>query len=224
METGNIAAFTTGLLGGLGHCIGMCGPIVASYTLSDTSSTTIVSRLFTHILYNTGRITTYMFIGALMGLTGSFINTAGSISGFQNIVAVIAGLIMIMMGLNISGILGRAGWLEGHNNFIMKTGKDLLHEHSMWRYYPLGALFGFLPCGFSYAAFTAAAGTGSFLSGMLLMMFFGLGTLPALLLFGIAASYISIQLRGLLYKTAGLVVILTGIYFLAKGIRLYASL
>ena len=70
----------------------------------------------------------------------------------------------------------------------------------------------------------AAAGTGSFLSGMLLMLFFGLGTLPALLLFGIAASYVSIKLRGLLYRAAGVIVMVTGVYFLVKGIRLYAVL
>jgi sulfite exporter TauE/SafE len=223
METGYIAAFTTGFLGGMGHCIGMCGPIVSSYTLSDRSSANIVSRFLTHIFYNTGRIMTYMFVGALMGLTGSFINTAGSISGFQNIVSVIAGLIIILMGLNISGIIGKGTWLEGHNNFVIRAGREFLHEHSLWRYYPLGALLGFLPCGLSYSAFMAAAGTGSLLSGMFLMLFFGLGTLPALLIFGLAASYISIKLRGLLYRTAGVIVIITGIYFLLKGIRLYAS-
>jgi sulfite exporter TauE/SafE len=223
MDTGYLAAFITGLLGGFGHCIGMCGPIVASYTLSDISSSASIRRLFTHIFYNTGRITTYMFIGALMGLTGSFVNTAGEISGIQNMVAIIAGLIMIVMGLSISGVIGNMSWLESHNSLLMRAGKELLHEKSIWRYYPLGAIFGFLPCGLSYTAFMAAAGTGSLLSGMLLMLCFGLGTFPALILFGMAASYISIKLRGLMYRTAGIVVVVMGVYFLLKGVK-YAGL
>ena len=222
MEPGYIVAFTMGFLGGFGHCISMCGPIVATYTLSGSSSYSPAGRVFPHLFYNTGRITTYMFIGALMGLTGSFINVAGRISGFQDAVAIIAGLIMVFMGLKISGILGRLSWLEGHNNLILRAGKELLHDKSLWKYYPLGALFGFLPCGLSYTVLIAAAGTGDPLSGMLLMLFFGIGTLPALLVFGMAASYIGIKLRGMLFKTAGGVVIVTGIYFVLRGIKFNA--
>lgn len=160
MEAGYIAAFTTGLLGGFGHCIGMCGPIVASYTFHNPSPP-VAGRLLPHILYNSGRITTYTLIGALTGLTGSFINVAGRISGFQNIVAIAAGLLMIFMGISISGITGGTAWLERHNSLILRAGKGLLHKRSVWRYYPLGILFGFIPCGLSYTAFTAAAGTGS---------------------------------------------------------------
>lgn len=221
METAYMLAFTTGFLGGFGHCIGMCGPIVASYTLYD-SSATFVDKFLTHIFYNTGRISTYIFIGALMGLTGSFINVTGKISGIQNIAAVITGLIMILMGLNIFGVIGRTAWLEWHNNFILRTAKELLHERSVWKYYPLGALFGLLPCCLSYTALMASAGTGNLVRGMLLMLFFGLGTLPSLLLFGIAASYISARLRGAAYKTAGILVISMGIYFILKGIKTYA--
>jgi sulfite exporter TauE/SafE len=216
METGLLAAFSTGLLGGFGHCIGMCGPIVASYAFHN-SSAKLFSRFGSHILYNIGRITTYMFIGALMGLTGSFVNVAGRLTGLQNVVAILAGLFMVLMGLSITGLFGTARWLEGHNNLIMKAARGLSYEKSLWRYFPLGALFGFLPCGLSYTVFIAAAGTGDLFSGMLLTGFFGLGTFPSLFLFGISASLISLKLRGLLYRIAGFIIIGMGIYFLAKG-------
>jgi sulfite exporter TauE/SafE len=223
METGLLIAFSTGLLGGFGHCIGMCGPIVASYALHNPSAK-LFSRVGSHILYNIGRITTYMFIGALMGLTGSFVNVAGRLTGLQNSVAILAGLFMVLMGLSISGLFGTAQWLEGHNSLIMKVARGLSYEKSLWRYYPLGALFGFLPCGLSYTVFIAAAGTGDLFSGMLLTVFFGLGTFPSLFLFGISASLISSKLRGLLYRIAGFLVIGMGIYFLVKGLKLYGYL
>jgi sulfite exporter TauE/SafE len=219
METGYIVAFITGFLGGFGHCIGMCGPIVASCTFHDNSSSQ-TGGLLPHILYNTGRITTYMFVGALMGLTGSFVNVAGGMSGLQNIVALIAGLFMIVMGLNITGFIGTSSWFESHSSPMLKAGKELLYEKSVWRYLPLGALFGFLPCGLSYTAFIAAAGTGSLLSGMLLLLFFGLGTAPALLLFGVAASYITTKVRGVLYKSAGVIVVVMGGLFLYRGLKI----
>lgn len=224
MEAGYVIALTTGFIGGFGHCIGMCGPIVAAYSLHDTASSSLMSRLVSHVFYNTGRITTYIFIGALMGLAGSFINVAGRISGVQNVVSLLAGVIMILMGLNITGFLGRPGWLEKKGNFILRAGRGFFGELSQWRYYPLGALFGFLPCGFSYAAFVAAAGTGGFLSGMTLMLFFGLGTFPALFIFGIAASYISMKIRGLLYKASGATIIIMGIYFIVRGMGTHAHM
>lgn len=222
MEAGYLAAFTTGLIGGFGHCIGMCGPIVVSYTLQGTSS--LLERILSGILYNAGRITTYMFIGALMGLTGSFVNVAGKMAGFQDIVAIIAGLFMIFIGLGIFGLLGKAAWKEGRSGIIYKAGKYIMMEKSRWRYFPLGALFGFIPCGLSYSIFIASAGTGELLSGMLLSLLFGLGTLPSLLLVGVAAAYIGERLKGILYKVAGGIIIITGMLFLVRGIKHYAQM
>lgn len=222
MEAGYLVAFTTGLIGGFGHCIGMCGPIVTSYALHGPPS--LFDRLLSNILYNAGRITTYMLIGALMGLTGSFVNLAGKLAGFQEIVAIIAGLFMILMGLHISGFIGKSAWLEGRSGIIFKAGAYILMEKSLWRYYPLGALFGFIPCGLSYSIFIASAGTGGFLSGMLVSLLFGIGTLPSLLLVGTVAAYMGVRLRGLLYKAAGGVIIIAGILFLVRGIKHYAEM
>lgn len=220
MEVNYLIVFTAGFLGGFGHCIGMCGPIVASYAFHDSSSP-YPRKIIAHLIYNSGRITTYVFIGALMGLTGSFINIVGRISGFQDIIAGIAGLFMIIMGLNITGISGMISWLEKHNNIFLRTARQLLGEESIWRYLLLGALFGFLPCGLSYSAFIAAAGTGDLFSGILITFFFGIGTLPALLFFGIAASYISSTIKGILYKTAGITVTIMGILYLMKAFKIH---
>jgi hypothetical protein len=108
MEPAYVLALSTGLLGGFGHCIGMCGPLVASYALSHRpeSAQPFSRTLAPHLFYNAGRIATYAAIGAAMGLSGSFLNVAGSFAGVQNCVALLAGVFMIIMGLGTSGIWG----------------------------------------------------------------------------------------------------------------------
>jgi len=227
METGYVLAFTTGILGGFGHCIGMCGPLVASYTLADRSSGArpLLKRLAPHLLYNMGRVTTYGLIGAVMGLSGSFVNVAGSLVGVQNVVAVIAGAMMIIMGLSISGIGGgNTAWIEKHNAAVLRTALRMRGSSPTFRYYPLGLLLGLLPCGLSYSVFIASAGTGGPLQGFLTALAFGLGTLPALLFFGTLMAALSASLRGTIYRAGGALVIIMGIYFLFRGIRLYADL
>ncbi len=225
MEAEYVMALTTGILGGFGHCLGMCGPIVASYSLSSSSdSHSLSDRAIPHLLYHSGRITMYIFIGALMGFSGSFVNVAGSIAGIQNAVAVAAGVVMIFMGLSITGIAGRTVWLERHNIVVLRHAKQIMAVRSLLRYYPLGLLLGLLPCGLSYTIFIAAAGTGGFVPGMVTALLFGLGTLPALLLFGSVISYFNASLRSRIYRAGGALVIIMGIYFIYRGIRLYADL
>ena len=212
-------AFTTGLLGGFGHCLGMCGPVVASYTLQSGATHATV---LTHMLYNAGRITTYSFIGALMGLSGTFLNTAGSLAGLQNVAAILTGTIMIIMGLNIIGLLRGTNFIERYGSFVLRAVHVVVDTGSSFRYYPLGLLLGLLPCGLSYSVFIGAAGTGGLLQGMFFVFCFGLGTVPALLLFGVAMTFISSRLRGWLYRASGILVIMSGIYFLVRGITSHA--
>jgi hypothetical protein len=94
---------------------------------------------------------------------------------------------------------------------------------SSWRYFPFGLLLGFLPCGLSYSVFIGAAATGSMPSAMFFVLCFGLGTIPALLLFGLVLTYLSARIRGWIYRTSGVVVIITGIYFLVRGLMSHAQ-
>ena len=225
MEPGYLLALTTGILGGFGHCIGMCGPLVASYTLvRATRPQPLFIRMAPHLLYNSGRITTYMLIGGIMGLSGSFVNVAGSLAGIQNAVAVASGVIMIFMGMSIAGIGSNTAWIEKHNLPVLGMAQRIFASPSMLRYYPLGLILGLLPCGLSYTVFIAAAGTGGLFSGMMTALLFGLGTLPALLFFGALIASLNASLRGLFYRAGGVIVIIMGIYFLFRGIRLYANL
>lgn len=227
MINGYIMAFAAGLLGGFGHCIGMCGPLVASYAMQPPVPDQEPPQSFLflpHILYNAGRITTYSSIGAMMGLTGSFLNVAGRLAGFQNLIPFAAGLIMIVMGFSISGILRITSLPGRHNVFLLKAARVVLEGESLWRYYPLGILMGFLPCGLSYSAFVASAAAGGLLQGLLLAFSFGLGTLPALFAFGTVISYLDALLRDRIYRIGGIVIIVMGIYYLYRGIASHAHM
>lgn len=226
METAYLLAITTGILGGFGHCIGMCGPIVISYTMANRSDAknSILGRLSPHLLYNLGRITTYGIIGAIMGLSGSFLNMAGMLAGVQNVVAVLAGIMMVFMGLGITGVFGTTAWIEKHNPAILHAGRRIAASSSRLRFLSLGLVLGLLPCGLSYTVFVAAAGTGGLWSGMVTAVLFGMGTLPALVLFSMIISTLSATLRGRIHQAGGVMVMIMGAYFLFKGIKLYADL
>ncbi len=221
MEAAYILALTTGLFGGFGHCLGMCGPLVASYSLHSRESS-IRDHLTPHLIYNAGRITTYAFIGAVLGLTGTFVNIAGRVAGIQNLVAIIAGLLMIAAGLRISGLIRAMAFIDSHNSLVIRAVRTVLEGESVWRFYPMGLLLGFMPCGLSYSVFLGAAGSGGTLQGMFLLTCFGLGTIPALMLFGSAMTYVGARVRETIYKAGGVAVTLMGVYFLIRGLSLYA--
>jgi len=213
-------AFVSGLVGGFGHCIGMCGPIVAAFTLGGREKI----RLAPHLLYNAGRIITYTFIGALMGLGGSFVNAAGRLAGFQNAVAVLAGLFMIVMGLGIAGLAPFATRGGKGGGLFMRIAGPVLEGGSELRFFPLGLLLGFLPCGLSWSIFAGAAATGDMLRGFLFTLSFGLATIPALLLFGLVVGWLGSRVRSVLYRASGAVIVVMGVIFVARGVASYANL
>ena len=223
MDPAYILSFMTGLAGGFGHCLGMCGPLVGAFSLAGPSLPA-GSRLLSQVLYHAGRIMTYGFIGAMMGLAGSFVNVAGGMAGIQNGVMLLAGAVMVLMGLAISGIAGGTARIERYNKRVLQAAGAVLEGTTSGRYLPLGLLMGFLPCGLSYTMFIAAAGSGSPLAGLATALAFGAGTMPALVLFGLAVGYLGSRLRGLVQKAGGIVVIIMGVHFIVKGLRLYAQM
>lgn len=221
-ESTLIVMLLTGLAGGFGHCIGMCGPVVAAYSLGERNL-----RYLHHILYNLGRITTYMFMGAVVGLTGSFLVLTSSIEKIQTAIMVLAGISIIVMGIVIGGWIPlrrpskNSSWLS---SIIQKTMELFKGPRTAGTYSPMGIVLGFLPCGLTYTALLAAARASmeaenhleGMLQGVFMLLFFGLGTAPALLLAGKVIDVIGGKARERLYKLASLIMILTGVYFVVK--------
>ncbi|MEI6876898.1 MAG: sulfite exporter TauE/SafE family protein [Spirochaetota bacterium] len=223
MESAFSLALLTGLLGGFGHCIGMCGPIVASQAVSrGVGSSGMGARVIVGLQYHAGRLFTYAAIGAAMGLSGSFANTAGGIAGIQNVAALLAGLVMIAMGLSISGLWRGIALIERHNGTVLALAGKAMSSTSALRTIFLGLVMGLLPCGLSYTAFIASAGAGSAFKGMMVALLLGVGTLPALLFFGTLVASLGASKRRWITRIGGIVVILMGLWYLVRGISLYA--
>jgi hypothetical protein len=219
-----ILMFTTGLLGGA-HCVGMCGGFVLMYSAELRASGAYDSRArraSSHAAYNVGRVLTYSLVGGFMGLAGSFVESAGHIQGIQGLALLIAGGMMIVLGLNLLGIIGRPGWLDsaslaGKGGFG-RAFRSLMARRGVLAVFGLGLLLGLIPCGLSYTMEIKAASSGGFVEGFSLMAAFGLGTVPALVGVGVFYDVIEAKLRARIYKAAAVLVLLIGIKTLLRGL------
>jgi sulfite exporter TauE/SafE len=216
----------TGFAVGFGHCIGMCGPIVVSLSLNLKDK----NILLPHLLYNFGRVVTYGVLGGVMGATGSFTLVAAHIAEIQKGAMIFAGVLIIIMGLAMSGWIS-FGKVFGNSynpgGFISKGFRRLSQIKSPAAYFPIGLLLGLLPCGPVYTALLAAAGAGmeaagtldGIIKGMGVMICFGLGTVPALFLVAKLADMGWLKKREIIYRIGAVLMVAVGIYFIIKGIR-----
>ena len=227
-ETVFFILFSSGFTVGFGHCVGMCGPIVASLSLSSKGRGG--SALLPHLLYNVGRVTTYGLLGGIMGVTGSFTRVAASIASVQKWVMIFAGVLIILLGLAMAGWIPMSKIFRDYCNLdgVLARGfRKLSEARSTGAFYPLGLLLGLLPCGPVYTALIAAARAGmesrtsldGFFLGMGLMLSFGLGTVPSLLLVAKLADLRWLKRRDLIYQASSIIMIILGIYFVIKAIR-----
>lgn len=217
-------AFLTGFLGSA-HCIGMCGPIVAALSLSSGERTR--GPVF-HGLYNLGRISTYTLLGLVLGWAGSLFLKGSQVMVLTRGLLVLSDLFVILIGF---GTLFAVGWLNVVNLEIVETAPLISRVLMKLRGLPpalfgyaAGLVFGFLPCGFLYAAFLVSAQTAQPIKGAAVMFAFGLGTAPALVVFGSAAHWLGHRLRGMMLQAAGLSVILMGLYNLLKHLKKFGIL
>ena len=224
MEYDLIGVFLIGLSGGFSHCIGMCGGFVLTYSIKVNENDFIQSptpwqKISPHLLYGFGRIFSYMVIGDILGLVGNAISAVFAIRHFQGGLSLFAGLIMIFMGLDLAGLIPKMApdSFPGFNPF-KRLVTALFNKVKRNNILGLGFVLGFIPCGLVYAAGAKAVATGSLLGGMLTMLVFGLGTLPAMVATGLVSGQIPLKLRSKIYKIAALLVVGLGIITLLRGI------
>jgi uncharacterized protein len=215
-------ALLTGFLGGFGHCVAMCGPLVAAMGISAPPGMPAGRALVPQLAYHLGRITTYGTVGAVMGLVGSFVNVAGRLAGWQDVVAVLAGALMIALGAGAAAQSLRVKQAEGRVAArVLGAVRRLAGHEAPARAYPLGLVLGLLPCGLSYSVFAGAAATGSPVRGLALALAFGAGTLPALLVAGVVVGALSVRARGLVQRAGGALVVVLGVLFVLRGLRVH---
>ncbi|SDL29975.1 hypothetical protein SAMN05661010_01380 [Modicisalibacter muralis] len=204
------AAFVFGLLGGA-HCIGMCGGIMSALTFAVPPSMRSPARLGGLLLgYNLGRIASYMLAGALVAGLGTLIG--GTHPGLRLALQVLAALMLILMALYLANwwrgltrveALGRRLWRH-----IEPLGRRLMPVVRIPQAVALGAVWGWLPCGLVYSMLAWSLAGGDPARGAALMGAFGLGTLPALLVTGVAARQMTALIRHPATRTLAAVLII----------------
>lgn len=207
------SALILGLLGG-GHCLGMCGGLMGALTLAIPPEQRC-RRLRLLVAYNLGRVFSYACAGLLLGLAGWAVASSPAAMALR----VVAALLLIAMGLYLAGwwngltrieALGRGLW-----RVIQPAASRLMPVSSLPQALLLGALWGWLPCGLVYSTLLWAASQGSAGYSAALMLAFGLGTWPILLVTGLAAQRVNALLRRRSVRVAGgLLVILFGLWTL----------
>ena len=209
------AAIIVGLLGS-SHCIGMCSGIVGALNMGvDDGLSGKPGSLFAYQLsYNAGRITSYLLVGLLAGTLGAGLSQLGvsPVTG-----KLVAAAFMIALGLYLAdwwrglALLEKLGFSLWRH--IQPLGKRLFPIRNLPQAYLLGLLWGWLPCGLVYAVVAWSLTTGNAYQGALLMLGFGLGTLPAMLIAGKAFTHLEHWVRSPMIRiSAGIMIIGFGIY------------
>ncbi|MFA5825857.1 MAG: sulfite exporter TauE/SafE family protein [Gallionellaceae bacterium] len=212
-----IAVFFVGLLGGV-HCLGMCGSIVGIFTAQVPKD---VARWPFHLAYSGGRIASYAAAGALVGAIGQAGLMMRDAVPVQHLLFALSSLMLVALGLYLAGVWGAVRQLEQLGGGLWLRLKPyttrLLPVNTLPRALGLGALWGWLPCGLVYSVLLTALASGSAVQGALIMLAFGLGTLPNLLAIGLFWESVKGWVQSPRVRlTAGLVVMSLGAYGLFK--------
>lgn len=194
-NSGFVAIFLVGLLSGT-HCVGMCGGIVSALSMQLPSQK---PALPLHLAYNVGRLASYTLAGAVMGALGSLSLLLDGALPVQMALYVAANLMLLAMGLYLLGVTRVAVFIEQGGKWlwqhIQPFTKRFLPVRSIKQAFPLGVLWGWLPCGLVYGVLSVALLSGSALRGALTLLAFSLGTLPNLLLAGVLLARFRRQMQ-----------------------------
>lgn len=208
------SAFLIGLMGSL-HCMGMCGPICMTLPLGQTGS----DRLWALMTYNAGRIGVYVLLGIFFGFVGAGLRLAG----LQASLSVVAGVVMIVaavFAIDLESKLVRWKPLQLLTRWVHRELGVLLSraEGSGWK---MGVLNGLLPCGLVYLAVAGSLSLGNPGWSGAYMLFFGLGTLPAMMAAGMAGQWLSHRMRQKIRLLYPPLMIFLGIWLVYRGVNFH---
>lgn len=217
------AAFTMGLFSSL-HCIGMCGSIIGTLTLSlKPEIRNNKKTLFTYVInYNLGRIISYALAGMLVGLVERFLTLPFGLEDGHRVLQLLSAIVMVGAGLYLAGWFPHFAYIEKAGSRIWKRlepyGRKLIPVKTRVHAFLFGMIWGWLPCGLVYAALALAATTGDIIKSSLTMLAFGLGTLPSVMGVGIMTSILTKLSRMHRFKQiAGLLLIIVAMFAVFPG-------
>ena len=214
--------FIVGLLTSV-HCMAMCGGINLSQCIPSRDSgeedSSKINTIMPAILYNAGRVISYSAIGFLLGGIGMLL-TGGSEGGIplllQGILKIIAGLFMVIMGINMLGIFPALRKLQIRfpKKAIIKISSQ---KKTGKRPFVIGLLNGLMPCGPMQSMQIIALGSENPISGAMAMLMFSLGTVPLMLGLGSLVSALGKKYTAIVMKTGCILVVVLGLAMLSQG-------
>lgn len=220
-----ITALLIGLLGST-HCIGMCGGIVSALTLGVAQPNEKRGKLPFYLLaYNSGRVLSYCIAGAIAGALGETIFSLIDQSTAVDIARILSGLFLLALGVYLAGWTQSLAPLEKLGNSLWRRikplGKRFIPIRTLTQAWFSGMLWGWLPCGLVYSALVWAMTSANALHGALIMLVFGMATIPVMFLTGLTAVKFGRFVRNPWLKRAtGFVLILMALLHLS-GKTLY---
>jgi sulfite exporter TauE/SafE len=208
-------AFLIGLLGSF-HCIGMCGPIAIALPVPKSSNLSFITG---RILYNLGRVVTYSFLGALLGLLGGRIALAGA----QQVVSIVLGFVIIIAVLlpqKYKNYFAQHPITQKLAQPLKANIGVLFKKGTFSAMFLIGILNGFLPCGFVYIGLAGSITSGDAASGAAVMVLFGLGTVPVMFTASVFGKFINMGIRTKLRKAIPVFALLLAAVFILRGMNL----
>ena len=210
-----LTALTIGFFGSF-HCIGMCGPIALALPVPKSSNIIFFGG---RVLYNFGRLISYGLMGLLFGLLGK----GFAVWGYQQSLSIALGVIIIILlfipARYKNKVLGMNIILK-ITEPLKKSIGNLFKKDNLPAFLLIGFLNGFLPCGFVYIGLAGAAATGSLVTGMLFMIMFGLGTVPAMLAVSLFGKLITLNIRRKISRAIPVLAFMLAVIFILRGLNL----
>lgn len=211
------SAFLLGFLGSF-HCAVMCGPLVVAVAQRDKTSN-LFHTIVKPLVYNSGRIITYMILGAVVGLLGKGM----MISGLQQFVSILSGVVLLAIYFvprwskkspALHSIFGKL------TSSLRKNIQPYFKTPTTYARFVMGMINGLLPCGLVYVAAAAALATGSPVYGLLYMLSFGVGTLPMLLAIHFSSQKIGPIIGAKMQSAIPYLVVCMSLVFILRGMNL----
>lgn len=213
--------FGFGLTMSLGHCVGMCGPLLtavgAAQRRDGAGLATVVARL---VLYHGGRLVSYMAIGTVAGLVVSAVSAGGEGRNIQAGLSIAIGSLMLLTGIGILSLQRFEGGGPLQRWIAPRFGR-LLEEGGWKGRLGLGLANGLLPCGPVYKAAMTATATASAWKGALAMLWFGLGTVPLLVVLGVGAAQLGLRARQFFNRLGAALVFVMAAQLILRGLAVW---
>jgi sulfite exporter TauE/SafE len=212
-------AFIAGVLGS-GHCLGMCGALVSGYFMNVGKN----KSLLPYFAYQLTRIFVYIAIGLLAATLGIVLVSGGLFGKFQSILQMVIGSIVIILALGILGLIPWQGSMKLlPMNLLRKGYAKARTKGPVVGAMIAGFLNGLMPCPLTFAMYVEATSATTVVEGGLLMLAFGAGTLPTMLLISVAFAKMGASLRGIMLKSAAVIMIFMGLNTIYKGLTFYVE-